>query len=272
MPWGDFLYRVRRRPSRTPRAAACLAGALVVFAVSVSPAAAATVPDAPAAPITVAGDAQIVVTFTAPANDGGSPILGYRTTCTSTNGGVTHHGDVVGDTPVAVPVTGLTNGKTYTCTVDATNAVGTSPESDPSSPAVIPSGVPDPPGTPTAVAGPARITVSFAPPAHNGGSAISGYTATCTGGTPGSASNADSPIVVTGLDNGASYTCTVTATNANGPSAPSFPSAAAMPGSVPGAPPTPTVAVNDTHLIVSFSPPTDDGGRPILFYLSLIHI
>ena len=229
-----------------------------------SPAGAATVPDAPAAPTTVAGDAQILATFSAPGNDGGSPVLGYRVTCTSSNGGAKNHADATSETPVTV--TGLTNGKTYTCTVDATNAEGTSPESDPSSPAVIPSTVADPPAAPTVVAGDAKITVSFNPPAHNGGSAITGYTATCSGGPTGSASDTNSPIVVTGLTNGASYTCAVTANNANGPSAPSPPSAAAVPGSVPGPPLAPLVTLDTTKLVVNFLPPADNGGRPITSY------
>ena len=73
--------------------------------------------------------------------------------------------------------------------------------------------------------------------------------------------------MITVLTNGASYTCTVTATNAIGTSAPSPPSAPVTPFvSAPGAPPTPTVARGDTKISVFFSAPSDNGGSPITGY------
>src|SRR4029079_5531602 len=112
-------------------------------------------------------------------------------------------------------------------------------------PPVIPATVPDAPPTPTVVGGNARITVTFNAPAHNGGSPIAGYSATCTGsGSPGSALDTSSPIVVTGLDNGSAYTCTVTAMNGVGSRPPSNPSPSVTPAGTPGAPPAPSVALD----------------------------
>ncbi|MFZ0931348.1 MAG: fibronectin type III domain-containing protein [Syntrophobacteraceae bacterium] len=74
------------------------------------------------------------------------------------------------------------------------------------------------PGAPTigtATAGPASATISFTPPAFDGGSPITGYTVTSNpGGKTGKGTR--SPITVKGLTNGASYTFTVTATNKAG--------------------------------------------------------
>jgi hypothetical protein len=112
-----------------------------------------------------------------------------------------------------------------TCTVFATNDVGNGAASAPSN-AVTPATVPDAPTAVVASAGSGRVTVAFSAPASNGGSAITGYTATC-----GAQSQAGvgSPIVVTGLTNGVAVTCTVIATNGIGNSAASAPSASVTP-------------------------------------------
>jgi uncharacterized protein (TIGR02145 family) len=78
-----------------------------------------TVPDAPTNVVATAGNAQIIVTFTAPVNNGGSAITGY--TVTSSPGGFTATGSA---SPLTV--TGLINGTTYTFSVVATNINGNS--------------------------------------------------------------------------------------------------------------------------------------------------
>jgi hypothetical protein len=83
---------------------------------------------------------------------------------------------------------------------------------------VIPPTAPGAPTIGTATAGNARATISFSAPASNGGSPITGYTATCNPGAV-TASGAGSPLTVTGLANGTSYVCSVTATNGVGTSA-----------------------------------------------------
>ncbi len=93
------------------------------------------------------------------------------------------------------------------------------------------------PGVPTigvATPGDASASIAFTAPASNGGSVITGYTASCTGGgATRTASGTASPIVVTGLTNATAYSCTVTATNAIGTSTASA-SVSVTPAGTPG--------------------------------------
>jgi hypothetical protein len=92
---------------------------------------------------------------------------------------------------------------------------------------------PDVPGAPTNVSADpddGSAAVSWSAPASDGGSAIDGYTVTCTAtanpadvhtaSTDGTTTSAS----VSGLTNGVEYTCQVTAHNTNGDSLPSTPS------------------------------------------------
>ncbi len=90
----------------------------------------ATVPGAPTAVFAVAGDSSATVTFVAPLDDGGSPILGY--TVTSSPAGGTD--DNAGSAGLSHAISGLSNGTEYTFTVTATNAAGTGDPSAPSNP------------------------------------------------------------------------------------------------------------------------------------------
>ena len=83
------------------------------------------VPDAPTNVQATADDGQATVTFDAPADNGGSSIMGY--TVTSNPGNITKTG-----TGSPITVTGLTNGTAYTFTVIAANNVGNSSPSQPS--------------------------------------------------------------------------------------------------------------------------------------------
>jgi alpha-tubulin suppressor-like RCC1 family protein len=81
-----------------------------------------------------------------------------------------------------------------------------------------PAGPPSLPTILSIVAGGGSATINFAPPSNNGGSPISGYTATCTanGQATQSANGSSSPITVRNLTVGVVYQCTVSATNGDG--------------------------------------------------------
>lgn len=224
-----------------------------------------TAPNAPPIGTAVAGNASVSVAFSVPAANG-SPITSYTATCASSDGGVT--GSAPGP---ASPITvgSLTIGKTYRCTVTATNAVGTGPSSGQSN-AVVPFAVA--PGAPvigTAVRGNGSATVAFTPPGSDGGSAITSYTATCTssnGGATGSAGGAASPIPVGGLTNGKTYTCRATATNAVGTGAASAASNSVVPATVPTSPTIISATPGNGAVSVAFSAPASNGGSAITGY------
>jgi hypothetical protein len=73
--------------------------------------------------------------------------------------------------------------------------------------------VPDAPVNVAAIAGVESASVLFSAPFSNGGATIDNYRASCGGGI---GTSTISPIVVTGLTNGVSYTCTVSAHNSVG--------------------------------------------------------
>ena len=172
-------------------------------------------PAAPAIGSASSGDASAVVTFSPPASDGGAPVLDYTASCASTNGGTAGSAT---NTSSPITVVGLTNGKTYSCTVTARNGAGTGPASAASN-TVVPVTVPGAPTIGVATAGNGAAAVTFTPPASDGGSAVFYYSVTCSsgnGGALGTQTASSSPIIVTGLTNDRTYTCSLVAGNALG--------------------------------------------------------
>ncbi len=211
-----------------------------------------TIPDPPVIGTATAGNGQVSVTFTPPGNNGGSAINLYTATC----GGQNASGP---SSPLTV--FGLPNGVAVTCTVRASNSVGSSNPSTPSN-SVTPGG---PPGTPqnvSATPGDSQVTMNFSPPNSDGGSAISSYTATC--GVQ-SASGGGSPLTVFGLANGVNVTCTVFASNAQGNGVPST-GLNVTPATVPGAPAIGTATGGNSQVSVTFTAPGSDGGSAINGY------
>jgi chitinase len=120
--------------------------------------------------------------------------------------------------------------------VRATNSLGTSLPAYSLPTAAILS-LPGPPLDVFAAAGDEKAFVYFSPPANAGGAALTYTVVASPGGA--FASGASSPIVVTGLTNGVTYTFTVSATNALGTGPASAPSNPVTPARRPPAPPSP---------------------------------
>jgi large repetitive protein len=120
-----------------------------------------------------------------------------------------------------------TQAGSFTATASATNAGGTGFQTFTF---LVAATVPGAPQNVSAVGGNSLAVVSFSPPASDGGSVVTSYTATCNPGGV-SASRAASPITVAGLLNGTTYTCSVTATNSAG-TGPASASVNVMPSAV----------------------------------------
>lgn len=94
----------------------------------------AVVPDAPTLVIaTASGNTTATITFTAPANNGGSAITGYTVTSSPAGGTDTNAGSVT----LTHLITGLANDISYTFTVTATNSAGNSIASVVSNPVIL---------------------------------------------------------------------------------------------------------------------------------------
>jgi hypothetical protein len=182
-----------------------------------------TVPGKPTNVVAQGFSGGAVVTWKAPANDGGTNITKYTVTSTPGSKTCTTNG------ALRCNVSGLTNGTPYQFRVTATNSTGTSAPSDLSA-SITPTPVPGPPNNVTALPGNAFAMVSWTVPDVTGGSPITHYTVTSAPGSKTCTWTTGAlTCKVTGLTNGLSYTFTVTATNGSGTGPASWPSAAVIP-------------------------------------------
>jgi len=205
---------------------------------------------------------QIKVSWTVPKN-GGSALTTQTATSNTDSKTCTDNTHITVGTTASCVVTGLAVATAYTFTVVATNANGDGVASDASN-SVTPATVPGAPTIGSATAGDASASVTFTGPSSNGGSAITGYTVTATDTTTAgnggqTATGSASPITVTGLTNGDSYTFTVVATNANGDGVASDASNSVTPSGLPGVATNVTATAGNQSVEVSWTPASDNG-------------
>ena len=127
---------------------------------------------------------SLVVRWSAPSNNGGSPINNFRANATA--GASTKYCDAASASATTCEITGLDPATSYSVTVVATNAVGTSDPASAASPTTTFT-VPNAPTVTTVTnnSDAGTYTITLAAPTDNGGSAVISYTVTAyTGASP----------------------------------------------------------------------------------------
>jgi fibronectin type 3 domain-containing protein len=222
----------------------------------------------PTAPLNLQGtaaDAQVTLSWGAPAWDGLSAVTNYaiyRGLASGTETYLTTIGNVT--TYLDAP---LINGVTYYYEVAAINAAGEGPKSNEMN--ATPARVPGRPRQLNAVGGDSNVTLTWLPPANDGGAAVTNYTI-----YRGVTSGGETFLVKignvltyldTGVTNGVMYCYIVYAVNVMGEGAPAT-EACATPTTLPSEPLSLAAASGDTQVVLTWIPPTSDGGSPITNY------
>ncbi len=227
-----------------------------------------TIPAAPTNPAANPGNAQVSLSWTAPTNNGGSPITGYtiqhKLSTDPWPGTSVTLGNVTSNT-----ITGLTNGIQYDFRINATNQAGTGVSSG-----IVQATPRSVPGQPTGLAatpGNSQVSLSWTAPTDTGGSAITDYTIqySVDAGTNWIAvndgTNTDTTTTVTGLTNGVTYQFQVFATNTAGTGIASD-SVGVTPRTIPAAPTGLIATPGDAQIVLSWTAP-NNGGSAITGYV-----
>ena len=212
--------------------------------------------------VSTGAEGSAVISYTATAHDQTSPgANGDGTTCT-----------YIVTTPEVdlCSFSGLTAGDSYTFTVSATNSIGTGSASEPSNPAV-PLGPPSAPTQVIASVGLSAVQLTWAGPASDGGSPVTGAVVrySSDGGlswtSPDSCSSAWESCLVTGLTGGTTYTFEVAFVNSVGTGSFS-PGVSATPPGPPSAPSGVSAASGNGTASLSWTAPSSNGGLAIIGY------
>ena len=192
-------------------------------------------PGAPTGLSATAGAWKVDLAWTAPTDDGGSAVTGYRIERSADGTTWTDSVADTGSTATAHTVVGLTGGSVVRFRVSARTTVGDGPAGV--SATATPYRTPDAPTGLTAVAGVGRLTLSWTAPSTSGGSSVTHYEVRYTdpGGavtTLHSTTGPGTTATVTGLTPDVELRLSVVAVNAAGAGPPSA-TVAAVPSGVP---------------------------------------
>jgi hypothetical protein len=185
---------------------------LITNETSVSTSQVFTVPEAPTIDSLAGADQSIEVSFT-PGSDGNSTITNYKY---STDGS-TYVAFDPAQTSSPLTISGLTNGTAYPVIIRAVNSEGDSLSSN--SLTATPISVPDAPTITGVAAQNESIEIFFAPGADNGSSITNySYSLDDENYTLFDPATISSPLTVTGLTNGTTYSVSIKAINSEGSS------------------------------------------------------
>lgn len=229
-------------------------------------------PSAPQNLLATSGNAQVALSWSAPADQGGSAITGYKVYRGTSPGGealLLSLGNVLTFTDAA-----LTNGVTYFYKVSAVSSVGEGPQSNEASATPnVPSVVPSSPQNLVAEGGDEMVTLTWSTPAQAGSSVITAYKVYRGASTGGEAFLVTLGDVLTytdaGLTNGQTYYYKVSAMNSVGEGAQSneVSSTPASEATVPTAPGGLEATAGDELIVeLSWFAPISDGGSPVTSY------
>ena len=226
-------------------------------------------PSAPRGLTARAGDQSVTLTWSAPADNGGSAILRYQVRYQETDGSYGAWATVSGGaTATSTTVGNLENGKSYQFQVQAVNAVAAGQAATAS--ATLAESAPGAPAGLTATPGDESVTLNWAAPADGGSQilryeyrhAAAGETYSDWATVNGDASARSH--TETDLANGTEYGFQVRAVNSigEGPHA----QASATPGRAPSAPTGLAVRSESETITVMWGMPADNGGSAITGY------
>jgi len=224
-----------------------------------------TVPSAPQNLQARAGNGSVTLIWEPSGDNGGLPISNYIIYYGTSQGDYTktiNLGNITSYT-----ITGLTNGQRYYFAVSAINGVGESGKSREVS--AVPCTLPSAPRNLKGIGGNGKITLSWEAPENDGGSAITGYRI-YWGSTSGNYTESKEvgnvlTHTITGLTNGQTYYFAVSAINEAGEGEISM-ETLALPCSTPSPPENLETVAGDGKVILTWQPPTSDGGSPIIGY------
>ena len=235
----------------------------------------ATTPGAPTITSVMPGNAALTVTWTAPANNGGSAVTGYDVQHKLSSAQdiaanwteAANTGDDLSHT-----IGSLANGTSYDVQVRAVNIAGDGAWSATTDGA--PRTTPEAPAITGVTPGNATLTVTWTAPASNGGSAITGYDVRHkltsaqdidANWTEAANTGDDLSHTIGSLANGTSYDVQVRAVNIAGDGAWSATTEGA-PRTTPEAPTISDVTPGNAMLTVTWAAPSSNGGSVVTGY------